>query len=207
MWKTLWKPAVKTVEYAIALAAAIVLAACARAPEAEAPADAAIPLSEQFSSDFSLVDMNGAPAGSADFRGKVMVVYFGFASCPDVCPLALSKLSAALNELSEAEQAELAPLFITVDPERDTPGALKAYLAFDDRILGLTGDQAAVDAARQSFKVYARRHPLEGSALGYAMDHLSLYYLVDRTGRPKFALRDSITTDELTVMLRRSIAG
>lgn len=204
--KTLWKPSLKAAEYAAALAAAFVLAACARAPEAEVPADAVVKLSDQFSSDFSLVDMNGAPASSADFRGKVMVVYFGFTTCPDVCPLALSRLSAALNELSEAEQAELAPLFISVDPARDTPEAVKAYLAFDDRILGLTGDQAAVDAARQSFKVYARRRDLPDSALGYTMDHASLYYLVDRAGRPRLALHDSLTPDELSVMLRRSIA-
>lgn len=207
MSKTRWKPSLKAAEFAAALAAAFLLAACARAPEAEVPADAVIELSDQFSSDFSLVDMNGAPVSSADFRGRVMVVYFGFTTCPDVCPLALSRLSAALNALSKAERAELAALFITVDPARDTPEALKAYLAFDDRILGLTGDQAAVDAARRSFKVYARRRELPDSALGYTMDHSSLYYLVDRAGRPRLALHDFLTPDQLAVMLRRSIAG
>lgn len=188
-----------------AAAAAALLAGAGCARNVEVPADAVIQLSEQFSSDFALTDVNGAAVASSDFRGKILIVYFGFASCPDVCPLALSRLSAALDLLSAGERAEIASLFITVDPERDTPQALKSYLAFDPRIVGLGGEAAAVDAARQSFKVYARRQPLPDSALGYTMDHSSLFYLVDRAGQPRLALHDSVTPDELAVMLRRSM--
>lgn len=208
MWKKLWKSFARLVGIAVLAGAAALVAGCERnsAPAVEVPADGVIQLSDQFSSDFQLIDTNGETVSSGDFRGKVAVVYFGFASCPDVCPLALSRLSAALDALSKKEQAEIAPLFITVDPARDTPEVLKAYLSFDRRIIGLTGDQAATDAARRSFKVFARRQPLPDSALGYTMDHSSLFYLVDREGRPRIALHDSLTPDELAVMLRRSIS-
>lgn len=121
--------------------------------------------------------------------------------------MALSRLSQALALLSEKERGEIAPVFITVDPERDTPAALKAYLAFDERLIGLTGSREAVERARASFKVYAKKGPLPGSALGYTMDHSSLFYLVDREGRVRLALHDSLRPDELAAMLRRSIKG
>lgn len=178
---------------------------CAKAPQVDVPADAVVRLSDQFSSDFSLVDQNGRAVTDEDFRGKTAVVYFGFASCPDVCPLALGNLSAALNELSSKERAKLAPLFISVDPERDTPEALKSYLAFDDRITGLTGSPEAAAAARQSFKVFAKKEPLPGSGLGYTMNHSDLFYLVDREGRPQFALHTTLTARQLAEMLRRTI--
>jgi len=186
---------------------ALFIAACSAERPVEIPKDAVVKLSDAFSSDFDLVDMNGAKAADENFRGKVMAVYFGFATCPDVCPMALSRLSQALALLSEKERGEIAPVFITVDPERDTPAALKAYLAFDERLIGLTGSREAVERARASFKVYAKKAPLPGSALGYTMDHSSLFYLVDREGRVRLALHDSLRPDELAAMLRRSIKG
>ncbi|MCA8888062.1 MAG: SCO family protein [Parvularculaceae bacterium] len=175
------------------------------APRVEVPAEALIELSSQFSADFALIDQDGAPLSDEDLRGKVLLVYFGFASCPDVCPLALGRLSGALNELTDAERAEIAPLFITVDPDRDTPEAMKSFLSFDDRIIGLTGDRAAVEAAKASFKVYAQAQPLADSALGYTVQHTSLFYLVDRSGQPRFAIQDFLTPQELAEMLRRAI--
>lgn len=186
---------------------ALFLAACGAKPPVEVPRDAVVKLSASFSSDFELVDMNGAKAADENFRGKVMTVYFGFATCPDVCPMALSRLSQALALLSETERDQIAPVFITVDPERDTPEALKAYLAFDERLIGLTGSREAVEHARASFKVYAKKAPLPGSALGYTMDHSSLFYLVDRDGGVRLALHDSLSPAELAEMLRRSIKG
>lgn len=188
-----------------ALAGALMLAACGGEPSVEPPADGVIRLSDQFSSDFSLVDGDGRAVSNTDFRGRVMVVYFGFTHCPDVCPMALGALSAALNELSEAERAELAPVFISVDPERDTPEAVKTYLSFDERIVGLTGDPDAAEAARRSFKVAARRQNLPESALGYEVQHTSLFYVVDRAGAPILALRDTLTPTELAEVLRRAV--
>ncbi|MGE0407833.1 MAG: SCO family protein [Amphiplicatus sp.] len=187
------------------LLAAALLAACSGGAKVDVPADAVIQLSDQFSSDFALIDQNGKPTADEDFRGRVMIVYFGFATCPDVCPMALGALSVALNDLSAAERAKVAPIFITVDPERDTPEALKAYLAHDARIIALTGAPDAVAAALRSFKIFARKVPLPNSALGYTMDHSSLFYIVDKEGRPSFALRDGLTGAQLAELLRRSI--
>ncbi|MEO0398483.1 MAG: SCO family protein [Pseudomonadota bacterium] len=156
--------------------------------------------------EYALTDYNGVPATPDRFAGKITIIYFGFASCPDVCPLALGRLSAALNELGAARLDEIAPLFITVDPKRDTPEALKAYLSFDDRIIGLTGDEAASEAARQSFKVYASEEPMEGSALGYTVDHSSLFYLIDRDGTPLYALQDTMTPTEIADVLKAATA-
>lgn len=192
---------------ALGMLAAAALASCARSESVTVPADAVVRLSDQFSSDFALVDQNGQPRTDEDFRGKVALVYFGFATCPDVCPLALGTLSAALNELSDKERAEIAPLFITVDPERDTPAVLKDYLAFNEAIVGLTGSAEAAQHARASFKVYARQQKLPDSALGYTMDHTSLFYLVDRQGRPQLAIHDTVTPPELAEVLRRGIKG
>ncbi|NWG71959.1 MAG: SCO family protein [Parvularculaceae bacterium] len=195
LWKTVLAPALL----------ALGLAACDAGPSVDVPKDAVVKLSDAFSSDFDLVDTSGAKVSDENFRGKVMAVYFGFATCPDVCPMALSRLSGALSILSEKERSQLAPVFITVDPERDTPDALKAFLAFDDRIIGLTGSREAVDRARASFKVYAKKAALPGSALGYTMDHSSLFYIVDRDGRVTLALHDFLKPDEFAEMLRRSI--
>ena len=193
--------------FALAAAALIGVSGCSQKPRVEVPGDAVIRLSDAFSSDFSLIDTNGNPVSDKDFRGKVMIVYFGFTHCPDVCPLALGTLSAALNELTDEERAELAPIFISVDPERDTPDAMKAYLSFDDRLIGLTGSTEAAAAVRQSFKVAARRQELPDSALGYEVQHTSLFYIVDRSGKPLFAMHDDIAPQQLAEMLRRSIKG
>lgn len=201
------KRAAKTIAFALAGAALLGAAGCSERPKVEVPADAVIRLSDQFSSDFALIDAEGRAVADEDFRGRVMLVYFGFTHCPDVCPLALGTLSAALNELDEKERAEIAPIFISVDPERDTPAVVKAYLSFDERLIGLTGAPEAAEAARLSFKVAARKQELPGSALGYEVQHTSLFYLVDRSGRPVLALRDSVSPEQLAEMLRRSIKG
>lgn len=199
MWKAWGKAAAAS---GLALCA---FAACARAPSVDVPKEAIVRLSDAFSSEFDLVGVDGTALSNESFRGRPMVVYFGFATCPDVCPLALQKLSSALDLLPDRDRADLAPLFITVDPARDTPEMLKAYLAFDDRLIGLTGSAAAIDRARQSFKVFARRQPLPNSALGYTMDHSSLFYLVSRDGSVPLALHDTLTPEELAEMLRRTI--
>lgn len=198
MRKILWKT----------LGILVLAGACAKAPEtAPAEPDPRIALSDQFTGDYALIDQDGRAVADDDFHGKVAVVYFGFATCPDVCPMALSRLSATLNELSDAERDQIAPIFITVDPGRDTPAAVKAFLQFDPRITGLTGTPAAIDAARQSFKVYAQRQVLEGSSLDYTMNHSSLFYVVDRKGQPRYALNDNLDPPALAAILQRSIAG
>ena len=121
--------------------------------------------------------------------------------------MALGRLSAALNELSAGELADVAPVFITVDPARDTPSALKSFLSFDPRIVGLTGDEAAAEKARDAFKVYAAPEQLPNSALGYTMNHTSLFYVLDRKGKPRVALQDTMAPAEIAAYLRYAAAS
>ena len=133
-----------------------------------------------ITSEFELVDQTGKAVRDEDFDGKWQLVFFGFTSCPDICPTTLSNVTAALEGLGPAVE-KLQPLLITVDPERDTAPVLKEYLAaFDPRILGLTGTPEQVGAALRSFRVYASKRPLEEG--DYTMDHSAFIYLMDPRG-------------------------
>jgi protein SCO1/2 len=129
---------------------------------------------------FALISQDGKPLTERDVRGAPFLVFFGFTHCPDVCPTKLFEISEMLRALGERGRAVRA-LFITVDPERDTPEVLKSYLgSFDERIVGLTGDRPAVDAAIRAYRGFARKVPLQGD--DYTMEHTSLVYLMDKKG-------------------------
>lgn len=164
-----------------------------------------IELTDLFTGEYDLIDTDGAPVSDDAFNGQIQIIYFGFASCPDVCPLALGRLMAAMNALSEAERAAIQPVFITVDPERDTPDALADYLSGFDGIRGLTGDEEAIAKAKQSFKMYAQKSAYGASPDDYRVDHSSFYYLVDRTGKPRYALHDTLTPDHIAQLLRATL--
>ncbi len=135
--------------------------------------------------DYTLVDQDGRPASPDRFQGKTAIYYFGFANCPDICPASLATLSRALELLTEAERARVAPIFVSIDPERDTPEDLKRYLGyFDPLIVGLTGEPETIAETARAFGVYAKKIPLPDSALGYTMDHSSLFLVFD--GRHRF---------------------
>jgi protein SCO1 len=130
---------------------------------------------------FHLVDQDGHPASDQDLKGKPFLVFFGFTYCPDVCPTALFDISEVMRSLGP-DADRTAALFITVDPERDTPAALKDYLAsFDPHLRGLTGDAAALAAVAKAYRVYYKKVPLDGG--GYTMDHTAIVYLMDKDGR------------------------
>lgn len=130
---------------------------------------------------FSLVDQEGNPVTERNFTGKPSVIFFGFTHCPEVCPTTLLDLGKWLNAIG-ADADKLNVLFVSVDPERDTPGHLKEYLSsFDSRIRGLTGTEAQVAAAAKAYRIFYKRIPLEQG--GYTMDHSSAVYLMDRAGR------------------------
>ena len=181
--------------------AALMLAACG-GQDADLPRPGVIELNSLFDADFALTDMHGMPATDERFEGEPMLIYFGFASCPDVCPTALGVMDAALGALGEdAERVQ--PLFITVDPERDTPEALARYLqAFDAPILGLTGTPEEAEAARDALKVFAAKVPMPDSAMGYTMDHQSMFYLTDAGGQPLVALDDGMAPDAIAAEIR-----
>jgi protein SCO1/2 len=130
---------------------------------------------------YALVSHDGRPVTEQTFRGKPHLVFFGFTHCPDVCPATLFNISEALRATGERGR-DLRALFISVDPERDTPAVLKEYVSsFDERIVGLTGSQAQVDAAVKAFRSFARKAP--GKDGDYTMEHTSYVYLMDKAGR------------------------
>ena len=130
---------------------------------------------------FSLVNHEGRTVTERDFRGAPHLVFFGFTHCPDVCPTKLFEISEALAALGDRGR-DVRALFVTVDPARDTPEVMKSYIAsFDPRIVGLTGDQAAIDAFVKAHRAYARRVPTKDG--DYTMEHTSFVYLMDRQGR------------------------
>ena len=136
----------------------------------------------QIGGPFALVDQEGRRVTEASYAGRHLLVFFGFTHCPDVCPLALGEVSVALDALGPAA-AKVQPLFVSVDPERDTPAALKDFItAFDDRIVGLTGSPEEVAAAARAYRVYFKKVPVQG-ALGYTMDHSAFVYLVGPGGK------------------------
>ena len=130
---------------------------------------------------FKLVDQDGAPITDADIKGRPFLVFFGYTHCPDICPATLFEVSEVMHALGkDADRA--GALFITVDPERDTPAVMKDYLSsFDPHLRGATGDRAAVDAAEKAYRVYAKKVPTTDG--DYSMDHTALVYLMDKQGR------------------------
>ncbi len=132
---------------------------------------------------FTLVDHDGKTRSDGDFRGEHLLIFFGYTYCPDVCPTALSDMALALDELGD-EAAKVRPLFITIDPARDTPERLKTYVAnFHPRLVGLTGSQEAVTAAAKAYRVYFAKSKSEAAPGEYLMDHTSIIYLMGPDGR------------------------
>jgi protein SCO1/2 len=130
---------------------------------------------------FELVDQDGRKVTERDMAGHPFLVFFGFTHCPDVCPTTLFEVSEIFNKLG-ADADRVGALFITVDPERDTSAALKDYLSsFDRHLRGLTGDPAAIAATLKTYRVYAKKVPLDGG--DYTMDHSAIVYLMDKDGR------------------------
>jgi protein SCO1/2 len=160
------------------LIGALLLSGCARPHEFSAtilePSSAA--------PDFTLTDQNGQPFRLSEQRGKLMLIFFGFTNCPDVCPTELGTLAAVRRELgADAEQVQVA--LISVDPERDTPERLKTYVsAFDPSFIGLHGEGAALDQVLKDYGVTAIRRDLPNSASAYTMDHSAFVYVIDQQG-------------------------
>jgi protein SCO1 len=130
---------------------------------------------------FSLIDQNGQTFSDKDLRGKSFLVFFGFTHCPDVCPTALFEISEIMRKLGK-DADRTAALFITVDPERDTPAAMKEYMSsFDPHIRGLSGDEAGLAAVAKAYRVYYKKVPLDG--VDYNMDHTAIVFLMDKDGQ------------------------
>ena len=159
------------------------------------------PLASLVGGKFSLIDDNGKPFTDVDLKGKWHLVFFGYTHCPDVCPTALNDLSLALNKLG-AKKSKVGIVFISVDPERDTPAVLKSYVeSFDGPIVGLTGTPAAVAQVAQDYKVYYAKHPRADG--GYDMDHSALIYVMDPQGRFTATFTPDTPPDDIAARLRK----
>jgi cytochrome oxidase Cu insertion factor (SCO1/SenC/PrrC family) len=152
---------------------------------------------------FRLTDQNGKAVSDADFRGRYMLIYFGYSFCPDVCPTTLSVMAQALDKLG-GESRRVTPIFITIDPERDTPQVLGDYMkAFGPNFVGLTGSAAAIKDVEKKYRVYAVKKPLEKGA--YGMDHSSVLYLMGPNGKIISFYDEAISPDDLAKDLRQKI--
>ena len=160
-------------------------------------------LTSAIGGPFQLVDQNGKTVTDADLKGKWSLIYFGYTHCPDACPTALNDISIALSELGPKRDA-VRPVFITVDPERDTPETLKAYVtSFDAPILALTGTADQVATAAKGYRVYYAKHPEAGD--DYSMDHSSVLYVMDPEGRFTASFTHESAPEQISERLKKLI--
>lgn len=135
-----------------------------------------------LSIEYDLINQEGKPTTQLDFAGRYQLVYFGFAFCPDICPFTLDVMSEALNQIGDRADI-IQPIFISLDPARDTPDELATYIdSFFPGFIALTGTDAQVEAAAKSFKVYFQKVEDPNSAGGYVIDHTSIVYVIDPDG-------------------------
>ena len=164
----------------VLLVSALMLAACS--PDPSKPAFQLVDVTgASFGKTLALTDHNGQPRTLADFRGKVVALFFGFTHCPDVCPTTLGEMATVMKELGP-DAARLQVIFVSIDPERDTVDVLKRYVPlFHPDFLGMTGSPEEIARAAKEFKIYYQKQVLKGG--GYTMDHSAGTYLLDTEGR------------------------
>ncbi len=156
---------------------------------------------------FRLTDQSGKTVSDSDFRGRYMLVYFGYSFCPDVCPTTLAIMGQALDKLG-ADGKRITPVFITIDPERDTPKVLGDYMkAFGPDFIGLTGSAEAIKDIEKKYRVYAVKKPIDPAdpKHGYGMDHSSVIYLMGPDGRMIAFYDEAIRADDLAKDLKAKI--
>ena len=161
-------------------------------------------LASAIGGPFSLVDQNGKTVTDADLKGKWSLVYFGYTHCPDACPTALNDIAIALDQLGPKREA-VRSVFITVDPERETPEVLKEYVtSFDAQILALSGSAEEIARAAKAYRVYYAKHPEPGG--DYSMDHSSVIYVMDPEGRFTASFTHQNTPEEIAERLKKLLA-
>ena len=146
---------------------------------------------------FELTDHTGKRVTDRDFRGKFLLVFFGFTNCPDVCPTALQVMAAALDKLG-ANASRIVPVLVSVDPEHDTPARLASYVAsFHPQLVGLTGSPAEIDAVAKAYRVYVKKVPDPKSTAGYTIDHSSIIYVIGPDGAYRTHFTHATTPDAM----------
>lgn len=155
---------------------------------------------------FSLTDHHGRKVSEADYSGSFLLVYFGFTHCRVVCPRSLAKLSAALDRLGDAAD-RITPLYVTVDPARDTPEVMRAHLeASYPKFTGLTGSQEQIDAAKKAFRVFAERKADPQDPDGYAVPHSAISYLMGPDGSYCDHFTDAVEEDKIAERISNALA-
>jgi protein SCO1 len=158
-------------------------------------------LSAAIGGPFKLIDQNGHTVTNTNLEGKWLLVYFGYTHCPDACPTALNNMALALSDIG-AEKNEVRPVFITIDPQRDTAPVMKDYVsAFDAPILALTGSDTAIAQAAKEYRVYYAKHPEPGG--DYSMDHTSIIYVMDPKGRFTASFSGEDPPDQIAARLKK----
>jgi protein SCO1/2 len=152
---------------------------------------------------FQLTDQHAKPVSDQAFRGRYMLIYFGYSFCPDVCPTTLAVMAQALEKLG-GKSSQVVPVFITIDPERDTPKVLDEYMkSFGPTFVGLTGSPDQIKTVEKRYRVYAVKKPLEGG--NYGMDHSSVIYLMGPDGKMVSFYDEAVSPDDLAKDLRAKI--
>lgn len=158
---------------------------------------------------FTLIDQNGKTVTEKNFGGQYKLIYFGFTYCPAICPTELQKISAALKNIEKNQPdlaAKIQPLFISVDPERDTPAVLKEYVSlYHPRLIGLTGSQAQIDAVKKDYRIYSAKVESENST-DYTVDHSSFIYFMGPDDTLLGIYRASDTADMITAEIKKLAA-
>jgi cytochrome oxidase Cu insertion factor (SCO1/SenC/PrrC family) len=165
-----------------------------------------VPAGVPIGGPFELTDEKGRSVRAADYRGRWMLVFFGYTNCPDECPLTLQKMAATLKDLGPLAD-RIAPLFITVDPARDTPQQLASYLEnFDTRIIGLTGSNEQIATAAKAYRVYYNASQNEQSGADL-VSHSTFLYLMDPNGKLNALFSQDVTPEKLTAALRTRLSS
>lgn len=195
---------------AVAVVAGFALAACSpSATPAPIPQQCTIGGLNKIGGPIALVDETGAAVTEAAFAGSPTLIYFGFANCPDVCPMSLTKAAEAFTLMGEAGKSVRSAL-ITLDPSRDTPESLGRFVqsgGFPPGLKGLTGSQEQIDKTLKSFAVYAQRVDLKDSAMGYVVDHSSSFYLMDANWKTRAIFPGSLAPEEIAACLGQALAA
>ena len=155
---------------------------------------------------FTLVATNGQTVSDQTYRGKWLLIFFGYTFCPDICPTTLANISVALKTLG-SEASNLQPLFITIDPERDTAKVLADYLtSFDPRVIGLTGAKSQIDNVIKEYHVYVERQEHAGGDEDYLVSHSGYIYLMDPRGQFVNVIPGSVPGEQIAAWLRKQMA-